>query len=126
MTTIRQRKAQAATNTVTAYMKAHSGAFLRITDVCAGTGLPVPAVNNALRQLYNMGVVVSEMRRKRGNGKRYPVYLYYNRQVPAGLPAWMSPPVPRFSDEQIKGARTVLGFTGNLGIKAALNKRNAA
>jgi hypothetical protein len=32
------------------------------------------------------------------------------------------PPPPKFTPEQIKGARTVLGFTGNLGLKEALKR----
>lgn len=125
MSTMRQRKAQQAIREVTGYMQQHSGEFKRIPDVCDGTGLPVPAVNNALRSLYNAGVVVSEMRRKALNGKPYPVYLYYNRQMPTGLPHWLSPPVPDFTQEQLREVRTILGFTGNMEIKKAIEESQA-
>ena len=110
-------------------MQTRSGEFLRITDVCSGTGLPVPAVNNALRRMYNTGLLVSEFRRKQINGKLYPVYLYYDRKAADCMPAWLAPKVPEFTDSQIRGVTTILGLTGNLGLKAAVanhNKRRAA
>ena len=106
---------------VTQFMKDHPGVFHRISDVCQKTGLDVPKVNSALRRLYATGVVVSEMRSKKSNGKRYPVYLYYNFQMPTGMPHWLSLPVPVFGKDQVKHMRTVLGFTGSLGLKDALN-----
>lgn len=122
MATVRQKKARQASVIVTEYLQEHPGEFHRITEVAEATGLPIPTVNNALRRMYLHGQVVCEMRRKKVNGKRYPVYLYYHRTLAAGLPAWLMPPPPKFTPEQIKGARTVLGFTGNLGLKEALKQ----
>ena len=122
MTTRRQRESMQVLQAVTQFMKDNPSIFHRITDVCQKTGLAVPKVNNALRRLYNMGAVVSEMRRKKINGKPYPVYLYYDFQIPTGMPHWLSPPVPVFGKDQVKHMRTVLGFTGNLGLKDAINK----
>ena len=122
MATVRQIKARQVSAVVTEYLQEHSGEFHRITDVAEATGLPIPAVNNALRRMYLHGQVVCEMRRKKVNGKRYPVYLYYHRALASGMPSWLMPEAPKFTPEQIKGARLVLGFTGNLGLKEALKR----
>lgn len=122
MTTKRQRESNRAIIDVTRYMQENPGVFHRITDVSAATGLAIPKVNNALRRLYMTGVVVSEMRKKKHNGKRYPVYLYYCHSVKASMPSWLCPPAPSFSKEQVMNMRTVLGFTGNLGLKEALRR----
>lgn len=122
MATVRQQKARQATAVVTEYLQGHPGEFHRITEVAEATGLPIPTVNNALRRMYMHGQVVCEMRRKKVNGKRYPVYLYYHRTLAAGMPDWLMPKPPKFTQEQIKGARVVLGFTGNLGLKEALKR----
>lgn len=122
MTTKRQIEAQKTIREVTAYIKSHPGVFHRITDICNSTGLAVPKVNNALRRMYDQGLVVSEMRRKKSNGKRYPVYLYYSHATTSDYPSWLYPQVPKFAKSQLRELRTVLGFTGNLGLKAALEK----
>lgn len=113
-------------------MERHPGRFWRIPDVANATNLPVPAVNNALRTLKERGVVVRDERRKRRNGKRIPLYQFVSYSMPgaehftgpeSAPPSWLCPAPPALTPEQIRGIRTVLGFTGNAEAKKALQKR---
>jgi hypothetical protein len=129
MTARRELARQAVEAKITAWMEKHPGKFWRIPDVANATNLPVPAVNNALRTLKEMGVVVRDERRKRRNGKRIPLYQFIAYSMPgaehftgpdSAPPSWLCPAPPVLSPEQIKGVRTMLGFTGNIEAKKAL------
>lgn len=132
MTARRELARQAVEAKIAAWMEKRPGRFWRIPDVANATNLPVPAVNNALRTLKERGVVVRDERRKRRNGKRIPLYQFVSYSMPgaehftgpeSAPPSWLCPVPPDLTPEQIRGIRTVLGFTGNVEAKKALQKR---
>lgn len=101
-------------------MKKHHGKWWRIPEIANAVDLSVPAVNNALYIMQASECIERTTRRKRINGKEYPLYMMHNYEAPTLGPSWISPMPPSFTEDQIKGMRTVLGFTGNLKIKKVL------
>jgi hypothetical protein len=114
--------------TITAWMNKHAGRFFRIPDIASAVNLAVPAVNNALRAMHESGAIEKETRRKRINSKKYPVYQMKLFTPPTSslfdhpgdAPSWMCPIPPSLTEDQIKGIRTVLGFTGDMRAKKFL------
>ena len=121
MVTRRQREAKEVVILVTEWMVNHPCEWHRINSVAENLGLAIPKVNNALRYLSDMGVIWRDPdNRKPKNGKKYPTYWYSKVAIPECRPSWMLPAAPVFTDAQIKGVRTVLGFTGSREIKDSL------
>lgn len=120
MASRRELEQQAARDSVMAWLRKHPGKFYRIPDIAQGANISNSAANMALHTLTERGELHVEERRKRNNGKRYPVYRFSAFGVPDG-PSWLCPQAPTFTPDQIKGLRTVLGFTGNMEIKQALS-----
>lgn len=132
MTARRELARQAAENRITTWLEKHPSRWWRIVDVANGTNLPVPAVNNTLRMLNSKGTVLRDERKKRRNGKVFPVYQFRAYTMPgadhftdpeSAPPPWLCPIAPNLTPEQIRGIRTVLGFTGNLEAKKALQQK---
>lgn len=117
MTARRERDRLKVELTVSTWLHKHPGRYWRITEIADACQLPNAAVNNALRGMYLRGAVDREERKKRINGKKYPVYQIAIYRAPAEAPDWLCPRLPDFSQEQIKGLHTVLGFTGNQHVK---------
>jgi hypothetical protein len=122
LTARRELARQAAEAKITVWLTKHAGRVWRIPDVANAVNLPVPAVNNALRVMHCKGIVERDERKKRRNGKVYPVYQIKSYCAPDSGPSWLCPRLPTLSPDQIKGIRTVLGFTGSIEIKAALKE----
>ena len=132
MTSRREQSRLDTEEKVINWLRNHAGRFWRIPDIACSTNLPVPAVNNALRTLKERGVVVRDERRKRRNGKRIPLYQFIAYSMPgaehftgpeSAPPSWLCPAPPSLTPEQIRGVRTVLGFTGNMDAKKAIQKQ---
>lgn len=133
MTSRRELARQEAERRINEWLSRHTGKWWRVPDIANATNLPVPAVNNALRHMVEIdGSVIRDTRRKRVNGKVFPVYQMKGFYLPdidayteaseihAAPPSWLCPVPPKLTPEQIKGIRTVLGFTGDLRAKKAL------
>lgn len=81
----------------------------RVTDVSKALNVPVSAANVSLRRLLSGGDLVRSSAPKLGRDghKHGEVPLYKSLPVvtmPNG-PAWMSPTVPKFSNDSIVGKR---------------------
>lgn len=102
---------------ISAWMTKHHGTFWRVPDIANAVNESVPAVNTCLRGMHERGAIDMERRRKRRNGKKIPYYKMVNYSTLEAHPHWLAPTAPVFTPEQLKGARTVLGFTGDLETK---------
>ncbi len=105
---------------ITLWLQKHAGRYWRIPEIADACNLSNQAVNNALRGMSKRGSVEKEDRVKKHNGKRYPVYTMLQFHAPTCGPSWMCPAPPMLTPDQIKGIRTVLGFTGDVRIKKHL------
>lgn len=125
MTASRERDRLDAEQRILAWLEKNPGRWWRIPDIAEGARLSIPATTCTMARFESMKVVMREIRRKKRNGKRVPYYVFrlYGLAVPdvftgpnSAPPAWLCPMPPTLTKEQIKGVRTVLGFTGDVEI----------
>lgn len=123
MTSRRASERKEAEEKIVEWLKSHRFRWWRIPDVANAVNLPVPMATVVLADLaqHDTGVIRDTRKRKR-NSKEYPVYQMRSFHAPENAPAWLCPLPPQLSPEQIKGIRTVLGFTGNMDIKKRLKE----
>lgn len=121
MTSKRAVAQRAVEAKITEWMRKHAGKWWRIPDIAQGVGEAVPTVNNALRRMTEKLEVERATRLKPRNSKKYPIFkmTIYTNMIDVS-PSWLCPCPPNLTPEQIKGVRTVLGFTGDLRAKEVL------
>lgn len=124
MTSRRVAARNSAEKRIIAWFEKHPGQWWRITDVAAGAGLKIPVVTSILIMLKERGVLIREDLKWKRNGKPYPVYRIPTYAAPEAGPSWLCPIPPTLTPDQIKGIRTVLGFTGDIRAKRALDALN--